>query len=60
MSQDKEAIIVLSLGILFGLIIVTASYSNDHSKIPLVALWTDGGASVLYGFTLVDREVKQG
>ncbi len=60
MSQDKEAIIVLILGILFCLIIVAASYSTDHSKIPLVAQWTDGGASVQYGLTLVDREVKQG
>lgn len=60
MSQDKEAIIVLILGILFCLIIVTASYSTDHSKIPLVDQWTDGDASVQYGLTLVDREAKQG
>ena len=60
MSQDKEAIIVLILGILFCFFILTASYSTDHSKIPLVAQWTDGVASVQYGLTLVDREVKQG
>lgn len=60
MSQDKEAIIVLILGILFCLIIVTASYSTDNSKIPLVDQWTDGDASVQYGLTLVDREAKQG
>lgn len=39
---------------------MTASYSTDHSKIPLVDQWTDEGASVQYGLTLVDREAKQG
>jgi hypothetical protein len=60
MSQDKEAMIVLILGILFCLIIMIASYSTDHSRIPLVDQWKDGGASIQYGLILVDREAKQG
>lgn len=59
MSQDKEAMIVLILGILFCLIIVIVSYSTDHSRIPLVDQWKDGGASIQYGLKLVDREAKQ-
>jgi hypothetical protein len=59
MSQDKEAMIVLILGILFCLIIVIASYSTDHSRTALVDQWKDGGASIQYGLKLVDRGAKQ-
>ena len=52
MSQDKEAMIVLALGILFCLFIVIASYSTDHSTIQLIDQWMDTGASsVQYGLT---------
>jgi hypothetical protein len=52
MSQDKEAMIVLALGILFCLIIVIASNSTDHSTIQLIDQWMGTGASsVQYGLT---------
>lgn len=52
MSQDKEAIIVLALGILFCLFIVIASYSMENSTIQLMDQWMDTGASsIQYGLT---------
>ena len=52
MSQDKEAIIVLALGILFCIFIVIASYSMENSTIQLMDQWTDTGASsIQYGLT---------
>ena len=52
MSQDKEAIIVLALGILFCLFIVIASYSMENSTIQLMDQCTDTGASSIhYGLT---------
>lgn len=56
MSQDKEAMIVLVLGILFCLIIIIASYSTDHSTIEIVDQWNDEGATVQYGLLLIDLE----
>lgn len=56
MSQDKEAMIVLVLGILFCLIIIIASYSTDHSTIQIVDLWNDEGVAVQYGLILIDLE----
>ena len=54
MSQDKEAMIVLALGILFCLIIIIASYSTDHSTIQIGDQWNDEGAAIQYGLILVD------
>ncbi|MGA7368242.1 MAG: hypothetical protein WBX01_03870 [Nitrososphaeraceae archaeon] len=54
MSQDKEAMIVLALGILFCLIIISASYSTDHSASQIVDQWNDEGAAVQYGLILID------
>jgi hypothetical protein len=56
MSQDKEAMIVLVLGILFCLIIIIASYSTDHSTIEIVDQWNDEGATVQHGLLLIDLE----
>jgi hypothetical protein len=51
MSQDKEAIVVLALGILFCIMIIIASYFADHSTIQI-----DGyeGAAIQYGLILAD------
>jgi hypothetical protein len=56
MSQDKEAMIVLVLGILFCLIIIIASYSTDHSTIQIIDQLIDEGAAVQYGLILVGVE----
>ena len=57
MSQDKEAMIVLVLGILFCLIIVIASYSTNQSTFQLIDQWMDGGAAAIrYGLTVVGLE----
>ena len=53
MSQDKEAMLVLALGILFCLMIIIASYS-DHSTIQIGDQWNDEGAAIQYGLILVD------
>ena len=54
MSQDKEAMIVLALGILFCLMIIIASYSTDHSTIQIGDQWNDEWAAIQYGLILVD------
>jgi hypothetical protein len=52
MSQDKEAMIVLVLGIFFCLIIIITSYSMDHSKFHIVDQWNAEDAVFHYDLTL--------
>jgi CHASE3 domain sensor protein len=46
MSQDKEAMIILVLGILFCLLIVIASYSTDRFTILMIDQWNEQNAVV--------------
>jgi CHASE3 domain sensor protein len=46
MSQDKEAMIILVLGILFCLLIVIASYSTDRFTILMIDQWNEQNAAV--------------
>jgi CHASE3 domain sensor protein len=46
MSQDKEAMIILVLGILFCLLIVIASYSTDRFTILIIDQWNEQNAAV--------------
>jgi hypothetical protein len=50
MSQDKEAMIMLMLGILFCLIIVVASYSTDGFAILIIGQWNERDAAVQNAF----------
>jgi hypothetical protein len=45
MSQDKEAMIILVLGILFCLLIVIASYSTDRFTILIIDQWNEQNAA---------------
>jgi hypothetical protein len=56
MNQDKEAMIVLALGILFCLIIIIASYSTDNSTSQIVDNWNGERASIPYGSFLIDSK----
>jgi hypothetical protein len=56
MSQDREAMIVLVLGILFCLIIIIASYSSAHSTIQIIDQRYDEGAAFQYGLALIGLE----
>jgi|RhiMethySRZTD1v2_1073278.scaffolds.fasta_scaffold2018552_2 hypothetical protein len=60
MNQDKEAMIVLALGILFCLIIIIASSSTDRSTIQIGVQWNDEGAAVQYSLILINLGWKQG
>ena len=52
MNQDKEAMIVLALGILFCLIIIIVSFYVDQSTTRIFYQLNDGNAGVQYGLTL--------
>lgn len=54
MNQDKEAMIVLALGILFCLIIIITSYSTDNSTSQIVDKWNVERVSNQYGLFLID------
>ena len=54
MNQDKEAMIVLALGILFCLIIIITSYSTDNSTSQIVDKWNGERVSNQYGLFLID------
>jgi hypothetical protein len=54
MNQDKEAMLVLALGILFCLIIIITSYSTDNSTSQIVDKWNVERASNQYGLFLID------
>lgn len=56
MSQDKEAMIVFVLGILFCLIIIVASYFTAHSTIQIIDQRNDEGAAFQYGLALIGLE----
>lgn len=58
MNQDKEAMIVLALGILFCLIIIITSYSTDNSTSQIVDKWNGERASNQYGLFLIDLKVE--
>ena len=58
MNQDKEAMIVLALGILFCLIIIIASYSTDNSTSQIVDKWNGERASIQYGLFLIDSKTE--
>ncbi len=58
MNQDKEAIVVLALGILFCLMIIIASYFTDHSTIQIDGQWNYEGAAIQYGLILADLEAE--
>lgn len=58
MNQDKEAMIVLALGILFCLIIIITSYSTDNSTSPIVDKWNGERASNQYGLFLIDLKAE--
>jgi hypothetical protein len=58
MNQDKEAMIVLALGILFCLIIIITSYSTDNSTSQIVDKWNDERASNQYGLFLIDLKAE--
>ena len=54
MNQDKEAMIVLALGMLFCLIIIITSYSTDNSTSQIVDKRNGERASNQYGLFLID------
>jgi hypothetical protein len=54
MNQDKEAMLVLALGILFCLIIIITSYSTDNSTSQIVDKWNGERASNQYSLFLID------
>jgi hypothetical protein len=58
MNQDKEAMIVLALGILFCLIIIIASNSKDNSASQIVNQSKDGKALIQYGLLLIDTKAE--
>jgi hypothetical protein len=58
MNQDKEAMIVLALGILFCLIIILTSYSTDNSTSQIVDKWNGERASNQYGLFLIDLKAE--
>jgi|GEM_PF-1147007 len=58
MNQDKEAMIVLALGILFCLIIIMTSYSTDNSTSQIVDKWNGERASNQYGLFLIDLKAE--
>ena len=58
MNQDKEAMIVLALGILFCLIIIMTSYSTDNSTSQIVDKWNGEIASNQYGLFLIDLNAE--
>jgi hypothetical protein len=58
MKQDKEAMIVLALGILFCLIIIITSYSTDNSTSQIVDKWNGERASNQYGLFLIDLKAE--
>ncbi|MGE5661759.1 MAG: hypothetical protein ACM3X1_05875 [Ignavibacteriales bacterium] len=58
MNQDKEAMIVLALGILFCLIIIITSYSTDNSTSQIVDKWNGERASNQYGLFLIDLKAE--
>jgi hypothetical protein len=58
MNQDKEAMIVLALGILFCLIIIITSYSTDNSTSQLADKWNGERASSQYGLFLIDLKAE--
>lgn len=57
MNQDKEAMIVLALGILFCLIIIITSYSTDNSS-QIIDKWNGERASNQYGLFLIDLKAE--
>lgn len=58
MDQDKEAIVVLALGIFFCLMIIIASYFSYHSTIQIDYQWNEGRAAILYGSILADLKAE--
>lgn len=58
MNQDKEAMIVLALGILFCLIIIITSYSTDNSTSQIVDKWNGERASNQYSLFLIDLKAE--
>jgi hypothetical protein len=58
MNQDKEAMIVLALGILFCLIIIITSYSTDNSISQIVDKWNGERASNQYSLFLIDLKAE--
>jgi hypothetical protein len=58
MNQDKEAMIVLALGIFFCLIIIITSYSTDNSTSQIVDKWNGERASNQYGLFLIDLKAE--
>jgi len=58
MNQDKEAMIVLALGILFCLIIIITSYSTDNSTNQLVDKWNGERTSSQYRLFLIDLKAE--
>jgi hypothetical protein len=58
MNQDKEAMLVLALGILFCLIIIITSYSTDNSTSQIVDKWNGERASNQYSLFLIDLKAE--
>jgi uncharacterized membrane protein len=58
MNQDKEAMLVLVLGILFCLIIIITSYSTDNSTSQIVDKWNGERASNQYSLFLIDLKAE--
>jgi hypothetical protein len=58
MNQDKEAMLVLALGILFCFIIIITSYSTDNSTSQIVDKWNGERASNQYGLFLIDLKAE--
>jgi hypothetical protein len=58
MNQDKEAMLVLALGILFCLIIIITSYSTDNSTSQIVDKWNGERGSNQYGLFLIDLKAE--
>lgn len=58
MNQDKEAMLVLALGILFCLIIIITSYATDNSTSQIVDKWNGERASNQYGLFLIDLKAE--
>jgi hypothetical protein len=56
MNQDKEAVIVLALGILFCVIIIITSYSMDNSASQTDDQGNDEKALIQFGFLLIDSQ----
>ena len=58
MNQNKEAMLVLALGILFCLIIIITSYSTDNSTSQIVDKWNGERASNQYSLFLIDLKAE--